>query len=593
MRRVYFFVLAGCSSTLCTGSKSCLEEGSTLLVVHKLQLHKVLHLERFRVVHDKLVVAQRRAHALDALRLACGHNHPLVLHVAVLVRARLPLAEGRVLALGQLLHVRGLVAHKLVAEGHLAQHHHARRLFRRCEAVVCRLGRHVRKVHTLAEHVARRRRLRRRNAQPLRQDAAPVGKTRAVPQKMRLIQPVRGLVLLELRDFVGPGHLPQGTELELVHVVGRGVRVLQVRVDHREPLVLGVDGHHLATQRGEVAVDGVKAHRRAVLLQHARHNLHVHQVLHGVVLLVQLLERVQQGTALHVDVGVRHNRVEAVRHALQLRRDAPALCLFLLLRLLRVELLVRSRVQDVLHGVVAAGLLDVLLDLRQHGHACLQRRARQLPERHLLCVDLQLLQQHLHLLHVEDELNELARLLVQLAGVARHVRRRRQRVGHVACRTVAVVDVHHLVEARLLLEVSAQVRVPRVAGLVLKHLRKLARGSRQKGKRRRRRAADGGADAAPLPEQHPRLVLRVVRLEQLHDVVRVLPLLQVYEVQRDGVDLLRAGLRHVHVVRVILLRVRLDGDSALLLHDTLAALQLGRPPRGLQILLGCLLLVPL
>ena len=92
----------------------------------------------------------------------------------------------------------------------------------------------------LVEHVARDGGLGRCDPQTLREDTAPVGEPRAMPEQLPIAQVLgEGGILAVALD------LERLEERELVLAVGLGVRILQVVVEHRVQRRRRVDGRQM------------------------------------------------------------------------------------------------------------------------------------------------------------------------------------------------------------------------------------------------------------------------------------------------------------------------------------------------------------
>ena len=168
------------------------------------------------------------------------------------------------------------------------------------EAVVGRLGGAVCEVDALAEHVAGGGRLGRGDAQPLREDAAPVGEPAAVPQQLPVAHVLEGLGLaLAL-------HLEGLVQLEGVRAVRRGVSLLQVALEQRVQLAAPLDRRELRAELLVAQVDGVHIEARALArVDDARGHLDVAEGLDQLDLLFEQLWRVDHLQRLPLLVRVR------------------------------------------------------------------------------------------------------------------------------------------------------------------------------------------------------------------------------------------------------------------------------------------------
>mmetsp|Transcript_21870 Transcript_21870/g.72452 ORF Transcript_21870/g.72452 Transcript_21870/m.72452 type:complete len:492 (-) Transcript_21870:415-1890(-) len=352
---------------------------STTASLHvELDAQQVLLADLRHVVDDKLVVQQRGARHGCLLGLPLWNEHGRVgrqRHCAGGVRPSRSLAECGVLS--SLLRRRaravlGLETLVLVAERHVAQQQHARRRLARGEAVVCALGDHVCEVDALAKHVARDGRLGWCDAQPLREDARPVGQARAVPQQL----PV-GERRLEARLLGRARDGEHVLDVDLVRVVRRAVRVGRVPPDH---LVLRLRRRREPALELRVhSVERVLLGGRAEALRELLRLLHLQQRLDHVELVLEHRQRVDDGRHLVEAELVRDRGVEVRR-----QREQPVL---LLVAVCRRRLQLR---RDARERLVAA------LDLRRRDRA----------ERHLFEVDVHLLQLRSHHLLVADQRHE-------------------------------------------------------------------------------------------------------------------------------------------------------------------------------------------
>eukprot|EP00754_Rhynchopus_humris_P038508 Rhum_TRINITY_DN21127_c0_g1::Rhum_TRINITY_DN21127_c0_g1_i1::g.173164::m.173164 len=409
-------------------------------LVVKAHLDHVAGLHLVNVVNDVLVVEQG---GLDlrgqVLQRSLRPLHParVLLHPGRSELAHSLRGQG---SLRRLVHVLRVLQLVHLAQGHLVQRHERNRVLLRRAAVVGRLGRAVGKVDALAEHVAGDGCLGWRDAQTLREDAAPVGDAGAVPEQLAVLVVD---VLLEALLLALALQREDVEHLQLVLRVRRALRLVAVLHNVGVLVRVLVQRLDLAAQRVVGCVQRVLRLRRLAVGDDLVGDLDVGHRVEQLHLLLQQAGGPEHGRLAHAEV-VRHKGVELRRELLKARR-------------------LRRR--------------QLLVDLLQHLVRRLDLCLRDLAERHLLRVDLQLLQGLDHLALVCDQAHHALHALLQLA---REVRRlaaglRGLLLVVVIVLVVADVDVHQLVLARVLHEVLrlADQRLPVVLGLVAELLAEL------------------------------------------------------------------------------------------------------------------------
>mmetsp|Transcript_32026 Transcript_32026/g.83829 ORF Transcript_32026/g.83829 Transcript_32026/m.83829 type:complete len:209 (-) Transcript_32026:1690-2316(-) len=163
----------------------------TRSLVDEFDLQHIALLDLADVVHDELVVQQRRTLVAEHFILGALAKRHLDVWLARKRRfarrlRRCATLTPRGVSLGLAARLvcleLGCRAHVRCAQRHFGEQQHAVGLLPRGEAVVGGFARHVGKVDSLSKHVASAGRLGRCNAQALRDDAAPVRQPGAMPE---------------------------------------------------------------------------------------------------------------------------------------------------------------------------------------------------------------------------------------------------------------------------------------------------------------------------------------------------------------------------------------------------------------------------
>mmetsp|Transcript_47742 Transcript_47742/g.72827 ORF Transcript_47742/g.72827 Transcript_47742/m.72827 type:complete len:389 (+) Transcript_47742:183-1349(+) len=358
--------------------------------VLELHAHQVPRLDLSGVVDDELVVEQRGLLCKRLRRLPHRYHHAVVHRTrAARVGGGLAVAFHRQLVLRDPFGEGGVGGVELVevSERHLRQQQQPLGIRRRRKTVVGRLGDHVGKVDSFAEHVASDRRFGGCDAQTLGEDTDPVGDTRAVPKQLSVV------VLLELLEpfvLALAGAVEGVDKLQRVVAVGLGVGVLDILFDHLPRVRTLLDRLEVGV---ELLVVGVQHALLgcALLLAHRHRNLQLEQRLDHLDFALELFGVVDE-------VNVRHSAAAEV-----LRHDGVELVALAQDLLLPVEGIQRLVLEDV-------------LDLSEHVIPALDLLAAQLAQRHFVQVDFHLHHTLLHDLHVENELHEAGDLVRERRG---------------------------------------------------------------------------------------------------------------------------------------------------------------------------------
>mmetsp|Transcript_12077 Transcript_12077/g.18942 ORF Transcript_12077/g.18942 Transcript_12077/m.18942 type:complete len:256 (-) Transcript_12077:1001-1768(-) len=214
----------------------------------ELDTQQVLRLHLCDIVHDILVVQQMRARSIVGLSLASWYHHPFLGgDVSLFIRGGFSAALHTQLGFGHALRQVSLCLVQLmhIAQRNLAKEQNGIWVRRISMTVVRRLGRHIREIYTLAEHVAGHWCLWRSNPQPLRENPHPIGQPGTVPQKHPIVRFGKRLVPLV---FSFPFHFKQINKLERVVRVGLGMCILKVLLDHLPLFSVLLDWHDIGTK---------------------------------------------------------------------------------------------------------------------------------------------------------------------------------------------------------------------------------------------------------------------------------------------------------------------------------------------------------